>query len=1042
MERKLVNSDSDAGSLEILSRLYGHLKIPAEKKPFLISLRDSSGPLMVTHGGHGILDVASQIASQGLGFNPGVLFGTTEFLEAWTGSLRGETMATVRRALARLLADRAGWGDLHLHLCHSGAEANEIALGMCFQRRISPGARRIIAFRQAFHGRMLVSLSTTWSPAKREPFAWPGYEATWVDYPEMQDSDDVSGIVSPAGWQAIWSQSPRKDFESRLQADFADEEDALLTAEIKSLLAIRAALSSRQHFAIIVEPMQCEGGDRYSSARFHNALLALCRSWGVPLIYDEIQTGFALGGDFFWHLKFDLRDENGNQAFPDYVVLAKKAQLGAVIGHHVSPFPEEYNATSLIRGFAHASMVDQYQDEIGALERRNREELMSLVGEFAPAIGRPRASGLSFAFDFADREKAKRFVERRFHHGLLFYPAGEAAVRFRLSLAFRGELLDIAWQQIRAALRDALEGVSGPGDAGGEEVRVDVAGPRPYFEYHCELIRGKLARQRGESPRTLADARAFVQQLLRNAGLDNLKVRFIDRTSWPRFREGVERLQEEIYEPLRQTAIEKFDSLVDADHSLAIVITEEERIVGIAFSAPPLNFPHERGLKSDPLFDEPLATYMLDLTVVPEYQGSLGRILKQAVCLVAQTMGLRWVVGRNRDRLARGMWAINLSLGSYCTRVLRDDYPDNHRFRDCLMYRCDLEWNEGPLELSRGVEQPMDAGDVELELVRVAMPAVVNKLTMSNWLSPVAAEDLNEVFGLLPESLRHGYTASGISECVDKLVKVFWLKRRPRTRLVVIGDAWFGAGSFMSRALSGAGEDFFPVDRLKAIAQQDYAAALHSHLKSCATGTDNEPLAVWLEPLGWKSGDRLLPETLVSIAEVCRQFGIPLISHDSAGAFFRYSSDSFLPSGIAGFSPDAGMLSMGGQMAICYTTESYFDGTPLQLISTWDGDEFSLARFCKAARDANLGRAVHETTIHRFQELLQGKLAENGVSKYHLHRGAGWFEGPIEKPLADLFDTMEQGRRVCIPSPGAMRRFLERQGKGDINDDRSGFSGH
>ena len=82
-------------------------------------------------------------------------------------------------------------------------------------------------------------------------------------------------------------------------------------------------------------------------------------------------------------------------------------------------------------------------------------------------------------------------------------------------------------------------------------------------------------------------------------------------------------MQEEIYEPLRQTAIEKFDSLVDADHSLAIVITEGERIVGIAFSAPPLNFPHERGLKSDPLFNEPLATYMLDLTA-PEMTVLVG----------------------------------------------------------------------------------------------------------------------------------------------------------------------------------------------------------------------------------------------------------------------------------------------------------------------------------------------------------------------------------------------------------------------------------
>jgi 4-aminobutyrate aminotransferase-like enzyme len=1026
MERKLVNSDSDGLSAEALSRLYGQLRIPAEKKPFLISLRDSSGPLMVTRSGAGILDVASQIASHGLGFNPGVLFGTTEFLEAWTGSSQSEIVATVRRAFAGLLADRAGWSDLHLHLCHSGAEANEIAIGMCFHHRRCVNARRIIAFRQAFHGRMMVSLTTTWSPAKREPFSWPGYETTWADYPEMMDSDDVAGTGPPEGWQEIWSTAPRADFESRLKSKYAIENDRLLASEVNSLLDIRAALAGRQHFAVIVEPMQCEGGDRYSSARFHNGLVALCRSYDVPLIYDEIQTGFALGGDFFWHRKFNLRDAEGKEAFPDYVVLAKKAQLGTVMAHHPSPFPEEFNVASLIRGFAHGSMVDQYQEEIALLEHRNREELGNLVDEFGPSIVRPRASGLSFAFDFADSEMAKRFVARRFRHGLLYYPAGEASARFRLSLAFRGEVLDIAWQQIRAALLDTLRGGSDTGFAGMPEVIVDVAEPQPYQEYHCELIRGKLAIQRGESPRSMADARAFVQQSLRIAGLDNLAVQFIDRESWPGFREGVERLQEEIYEPLRQTAIEKFDALVEAAHSLAIIITDGEKIVGIAFSAPPANFPNERGLKSDPLFHEPLATYMLDLTVVADYQGALGRILKQAVCLVAQTMGLRWVVGRNRDRLARGMWAINLSLGSYCTRVLRDDYPDSHHNRDCLMYRCDLNWDEGPIELSRGVEQPLDAGDVELEFVRAAMPSIVNKLTLSNWLSPEAAEDLSWAFGLLPDSLRHGYTASGISECVDKLVKVFWLKRKPRTGLVVIGDGWFGGGSFMARALSGVHEAFFPVVRLDANAEQEIAVQLRRHLELCNAETAQEPLAVWIEPLGWKSGVRLKPETLVSIGEVCRQFGVPLISHDSAGAFFRYTTDAFLPSGLAGFAPDAGMLSMGGQMAICYTSAAFFDATPLQLISTWDGDEFSLARFCKVAREVTAGRSVHESMIQHFQDLLLGKLAENGVSKYDFDRGAGWFEGPVEKSLGDLFEAPLRGRRVCLPAPGAMRRFVER----------------
>ena len=43
--------------------------------------------------------------------------------------------------------------------------------------------------------------------------------------------------------------------------------------------------------------------------------------------------------------------------------------------------------------------------------------------------------------------------------------------------------------------------------------------------------------------------------------------------------------------------------------------------------------------------------------------------------------------------MARGMWAINMSLGSFELQRLVDDYPDDGLFRDCIYYRCPLEWN-------------------------------------------------------------------------------------------------------------------------------------------------------------------------------------------------------------------------------------------------------------------------------------------------------------------------------------------------------------
>ncbi len=999
MDRALVNSDIDEPSLRALQGLYAGQRVPPEKKPFLISLRDSSGPAMVVDGGGAILDVASQIASMAAGFNPGVAFGVAEILDSWTGRTDSTATQAIRAAFIELLARQLGWHHLHLHLCHSGAEANETALGMCYQRRKNRAARHVIAFRNSFHGRMLVTLAATWNPAKREPFAWPGCQASFVDYPEMPVGDDVRAAPVPAGWQSLWSTAPRRGFDDQVRARFA-EPDGLLSDEIDSLLQARALLQSGQHFAVILEPMQCEGGDRYSSARFHQALINLCRAFEVPLVYDEIQTGFGLGGDFFWHRKFDLRDDRGQPVHPDYVVIAKKAQVGAVIAHHASPFGHEsFDAASLARGFIQASIVEQYRKEINAIEQRSRTELPALLDRYPGQVDRPRISGLSFAFDFADPEMLKRFVAQRFHHGLLYYPAGDRAARFRFNLAMRDRWLDVAWQQIRAALQATFRADAVPAET--VPVAIDRESADTYYDFHQQFLARKLA---AIAPVTasVTDARQFIRDSLQQAGLAHLELIELDAESWPDWRERIERLQTANYEPLRQTPIKKFDRLIRARNSLAIVVCEDQEIVAMAFAAPPSNFPLERGLRGDERFDDPQTVYMLDLTVIRRYRGQLGRLMKQWLCLLAQQRGLSAVIGRNRDHLARGMWAINLSLGSYITRVIREDYMDEHDYRDCLMYRCDLTWDLPPQDLSGGVDRPLTGPDLNPRFCRDNMPTLVNKLTLSNFVTRDFLENLEYVFALLPDSLQHGYTASGVSECVDKLVKAIWLQRKPRTRLVTLAGSWYGTGSFLARALTGTGESWFDVQRIAGSKPAQVMRDLDQALAADAV------LAVFVEPLGWMNGRRIPLDGLLEIQEICRRHHVPLVSHDSGGLFYRYTADRFGPSGTGGYLPDAGLIALGGQMAMCYMDKSWFVDTPLMFISTWDGDAFSLARFAEMARRTHADPSAHEELIERFHQRLIQKLADNGVTDYDLFRGTGWFNGPVEARLAHVL--VERGR--------------------------------
>jgi hypothetical protein len=151
-------------------------------------------------------------------------------------------------------------------------------------------------------------------------------------------------------------------------------------------------------------------------------------------------------------------------------------------------------------------------------------------------------------------------------------------------------------------------------------------------------------------------------------------------------------MQELVYEPARQTAIEKFDVLMDDKFGYGLLVLLDKQIAGMVFIGPLELFPEERGTQDDPFRSDRHTMYTLDLTIAQEFRGSLGKMMKQAITLMTVAEGHSAIHGRNRDRLARGMWAINLGLGSFETKRLLNDYPDQHAYRDCIYYRCPLRW--------------------------------------------------------------------------------------------------------------------------------------------------------------------------------------------------------------------------------------------------------------------------------------------------------------------------------------------------------------
>jgi len=160
--------------------------------------------------------------------------------------------------------------------CNSGAEANEGAIKLARKRsrdRFGPGRYRILAFYGSFHGRTLATLSAT-----GQTKVWKGFEPT------------VEGF------------------------DFADYGD---------LASVEAALTDA-HCAVLVEPIQGEGGVVVPPAGFLEGLRQLCNQRDLTLIFDCVQTGMGRTGKLFCHQHEGVT--------PDVMTLAKGLGGGVPIG--------------------------------------------------------------------------------------------------------------------------------------------------------------------------------------------------------------------------------------------------------------------------------------------------------------------------------------------------------------------------------------------------------------------------------------------------------------------------------------------------------------------------------------------------------------------------------------------------------------------------------------------------------------------------------------------------------------------------------------
>jgi acetylornithine/succinyldiaminopimelate/putrescine aminotransferase len=347
----------------------------------------------------------------------------------------------------------------------------------------------IISFDGAFHGRTLGSLAVT--HRKKARLGFPTFDWPHVLFPtEDARSVEVTLRREERSLRQVYelmahgrlpvSKSSKETFRALLDAI-----DAFLAGrgDLTAFVAFqRAALGAellkraKRAAAVLVEPVQGEGGIRLATARFFRRLRVLTRIFDVPLMFDEVQTGFGATGHLWAHELFEL------PAPPDVVVWAKKAQNGVLfVSEELATFFQEekkFNTTwegdsvGMARLLALLPRLDLEQvRRTGAIARKGLERLAQ---EFPELIQNARGQGVMLAFDVVRPDWRDALRDRAFRLGLILLPAGERALRFYPRYDTEPYAIHEALDILRQAVLDILGGRAASDGALGPEFRVGL----------------------------------------------------------------------------------------------------------------------------------------------------------------------------------------------------------------------------------------------------------------------------------------------------------------------------------------------------------------------------------------------------------------------------------------------------------------------------------------------------------------------------------------------------------------------------------------
>lgn len=431
---------------EVQNVLKKHLL--ADGFDIVLDLEKSSGPYLYdSKYNKKYLDFFTFFASNPVGMNHPKMVGDDRFMKkiAHVAAHNPSNSDIYTTQMAEFVDtfDRVGIPSYmpHAFFVAGGALAVENALKVAFDWKVQKNFRKgyrnekghmILHFEQAFHGRTGYTMSLTNTEPNKVAY-FPKFQWPRILNPKM-----------------IYPLTP---------------ENVKITANNERLAIAQAEMYFQQFkddiAAIILEPIQGEGGDNHFTKDFHKELRRLADENDALLIYDEVQTGVGLTGKFWCHEHY---------VQPDILAFGKKSQVcGILAGTRIDDIETNvFHKSSRINSTWGGNLVDmvRFQKYLEIIEEDKLIENSASVGSYLLSeleqieksnsfVNGARGKGLMCAFNLPNTHARNEVISACYKNGLMILPCGTHTIRFRPPLNITKSQIDEGLAIVKKSLTEA-----------------------------------------------------------------------------------------------------------------------------------------------------------------------------------------------------------------------------------------------------------------------------------------------------------------------------------------------------------------------------------------------------------------------------------------------------------------------------------------------------------------------------------------------------------------------------------------------------------